>query len=304
MKLFYYKRSDGVENFGDRLNSWLLPKLLPGFFDDDETIGFVGFGTLLNNLLHRRTPNAKKLIIFSTGVGYEKPLTAIPDSWTISCVRGPLSAQKLGISEEFAVTDGAILARRFFQPTGEKVSHFSFMPHINHACAASDSWQEICHQIGFQYIDPRWSVERVLSAISQTEVLLAEAMHGAIVADALRVPWLPLITSPKILKFKWHDWCLSVGLKYRPYSLMPLLPSYPRYARGFRSSLRSLQHWGTSLKQSGFQGLNALKGEPSPYLAQQLLDIAQTAHPQLSSGDRIEQLSQKLEKRLEAVSCV
>ncbi|MDY7012899.1 MAG: polysaccharide pyruvyl transferase family protein [Cyanobacteriota bacterium] len=298
MKLFYYRRSDGVENFGDLLNSWLFPKLLTGFFDEDETVTFIGFGTLLNHRLPCRISRSQKLIIFSTGAGYEKPLTAIPDSWKIYCVRGPLSARKLGISEEYAVTDGGILVRRFFQPTGRKVSSFSFMPHINHACAAGDSWETICRQIGFQYIDPRWSVERVLESISQTEVLLTEAMHGAIVADALRVPWLSIITRPKILQFKWHDWCLSVGLKYRPYYLPPLLDSYPRYARGFRSSLSSFQHWGNALKQNGFQSLNVLKDDPSQYLAQQLLDIARTARPQLSSDEQIEQLSERLENRL------
>lgn len=36
-------------------------------------------------------------------------------------------------------------------------------------------------------------------------MVLADAMHAAIIADAMRVPWLPLITSPQINTFKWLD---------------------------------------------------------------------------------------------------
>ncbi|MDY6781913.1 MAG: polysaccharide pyruvyl transferase family protein [Cyanobacteriota bacterium] len=302
MKLFYYKRPDGVENFGDRLNTWLWPQLLPNYFDDDETTRFIGFGTLLNNALPRRIPKAKKAIVFSTGVGYEKPLTVIPGSWKIHCVRGPLSAQMLGLPQELAVADGAILARRLFQPTAKKSTSFSFMPHIERAIQAGETWQKICEEIGFSYIDPRWSVERVLSAIDQTEVLLAEAMHGAIVADTLRVPWIPIVTSPKILEFKWRDWCYSVKLKYRPNYLASRLDSYPRYARGVRSSLRSFRHWGNSLQQNGLQSLNVFQSAPSQSLAGQLLRVAKTARPQLSSEERIEQLTVELESRLSTIA--
>lgn len=298
MKLFYYKRPDGIENFGDTLNAWLWPQLLPDFFDDDETVRFVGFGTLLNSTLPRSIRNAKRAIIFSTGAGYEQPLTAIPKSWEIYCVRGSLSAQKLGLPEQFAVADGAILVRRLFQQTAKKLISFSFMPHIAQALHSGKNWQRICQNIGFLYIDPCWPVEQVLSAIDGTEILLTEAMHGAIVADALRVPWIPIITSPEILEFKWYDWCFSVGLKYRPHYLALHLDSYLRYARGLRSSLRSVRHWGTFLKQNGSQSLSLLQDAPSQGLAGQLLRVAKTARPQLSSDDKIEQLTVDLEQRL------
>jgi succinoglycan biosynthesis protein ExoV len=210
MKLFYYQRPDGLRNFGDWLNPWLWERLLPRIFDGDETTAFIGIGTLLNHLLPQRVPQAQKLVIFSTGAGYEQKLTSPPDSWQIYCVRGLLSARQLGLGNKLAITDGAVLVRRLFEPTGEKTSAFAFMPHVHHAKTAGTAWEWVCRQVGFQYIDPCWPVERVLSAISRTGVLLAEAMHGAIVADALRVPWIPTITSPRILTFKWQDWCSSL----------------------------------------------------------------------------------------------
>ncbi len=298
MKLFYYQRRDGLGNFGDQLNPWLWHQLLPGFFDRDETVVFVGIGTLLNNLLVQRLSKAQKLIIFSTGVGYEKKLVSISDNWQICCVRGFLSARQLGLSEELAVTDGAILVRRLFQPTGEKLSSFGFMPHIHHTKFAGTAWQEICSQIGFLYIDPSWPVEKVLSAISQTEVLIAEAMHGAIVADALRIPWIPVITSTRILEFKWHDWCSSIGLVYRPHYLIPLPEFYPRFARGVRSSLKAFQYWGKCWQNSHLNYLSLLDRDKQQWYVSQLLHIAKTGCPNLSADRDIERLTMELESRL------
>jgi hypothetical protein len=44
-------------------------------------------------------------------------------------------------------------------------------------------------------------------------------MHGAIIADTFRVPWVPISTRPSINTFKWLDWSESMGLEYRPTNL-------------------------------------------------------------------------------------
>ncbi|MEM8612529.1 MAG: polysaccharide pyruvyl transferase family protein, partial [Cyanobacteria bacterium P01_H01_bin.105] len=216
MKIFYYRRRDGQPNFGDELNTWLWPQLLPDFFNSDESAQFIGTGTLLNHRLLERTMAAERLIIFSSGVGYEQPLSGIPLHWYIACVRGPLSASRLKLSPKKAITDGGILVRRCFNANGKKSTSHAFMPHIHHANFADVVWKTLCEDVGISYIDPRWPIEQILEAISRTDVLLAEAMHGAIVADALRTAWIPIVTSPRILSFKWRDWCASIGVPYRP----------------------------------------------------------------------------------------
>ena len=46
MKLFYWKED---QNFGDAMNVWLWPRLLPSNLDADDSTLFVGIGTLLNH---------------------------------------------------------------------------------------------------------------------------------------------------------------------------------------------------------------------------------------------------------------
>ncbi len=297
MKLFYYQRRDQFNNFGDQLNFWLWPKLLPGFFDEDETTTFIGIGTLLNHLLPERVPQAKRLIIFSTGVGYEQPLKQLDENWQIYCVRGQLSAKNLGISKDLAITDGAILTRRFYQPSFKKSYRFAYMPHIHHAVFAAEIWKSICEKIGFNYIDPRNSVDDILATISQTEVLLTEAMHGAIIADTLRIPWISMITSPRMLPFKWKDWCSSMGVKYSPYSLAPLIKSYPKYARGIRSTLPAFIHWKNSL--INHPNFSQFWQEKTEDYGIQLLKIAEAGRQQLSSDSQLERLTVQLEEKLD-----
>ncbi|MGL5133113.1 MAG: polysaccharide pyruvyl transferase family protein [Planktothrix sp.] len=293
MKLFYFIPQGsraGISNFGDELNSWLWEQLLPGIFDQDETIAFLGMGTLLNNLVPQRVPNARHIIVFGSGVGYGETLPQIDQNWTIYCVRGPLSAQSLNLSPELAIADPAILIRRLYKPSAKKVYKFAYMPHYVQSIKAGKAWEKVCQQVGFHYIDARWSIEKVLSEISQTEILLTEAMHGAIVADALRVPWVCVHTSPSILGFKWQDWCQSMGVEYQPFQLQELSDTPSEYGirsirgiRGTRSAIKvSLNHW-----------LNQIK---TPSL---LAKIANTAHPVLSTDSEIESLTIRLEEKLE-----
>ena len=64
--------------------------------------------------------------------------------------------------------------------------------------------------------------ESVIRRIQQSEVIIAEAMHAAIVADALRVPWIPVKAYNGINDFKWNDWASSLDVPYNPIRIPSL----------------------------------------------------------------------------------
>ncbi len=218
MKLYYFKFSGawaGVRNFGDDLNEWLWKKLLPDVFDDAPGVLFIGIGTILSAGL----PAARRTVVFGSGVraGHAPTVDA---SWDIYCVRGPLSARALHLDADKAVTDGAFLIRLLRSPQTARNIACAYMPHVGQAYLHGSFWRAVCDDLGYAYIDPQDGVEEVLEAIGRSELLITEAMHGAIVADALRVPWIPVTSSRGIDSFKWRDWCSSLDMPYEPHRIL------------------------------------------------------------------------------------
>ena len=216
MKLHYFRSPHG--NFGDDLNGWLWPELLPGVWDDGQDgITFVGIGTILNRLV----PDTRLKIVAGSGVGYSPlPPNLHDGSWEILGLRGPLSARAAGLPAEAVITDGAILLGTIdglVKPQGMRTGNVVFVPHVS--STETGAWGDICTRLGITYVDPRWDFHRVFALIGNARLVLAEAMHGAIVADTLRVPFVPLVSSREISSFKWMDWTLSMGLPYRPIRL-------------------------------------------------------------------------------------
>lgn len=215
MELHYYK--DAVGNFGDDLNPWLWPQLFPmpiRACADDQTL-FIGIGSLLN---HRVPSMPPKKIVFGAGCGYG-PAPAVTDQWRFWCVRGPLTASALGLPPSAAICDGAVLVRELMEPAPSPGGAAAFMPH--HRTSPYDDWRAVCAPLGMRYIDPAGSVQETLDLIRMSSLVITESLHGAIVADAFRVPWIPVRTRRRILGFKWEDFALSLGLVHRFEWLLP-----------------------------------------------------------------------------------
>jgi hypothetical protein len=206
LKLTYW--CDAVPNFGDALNQWLWPRLLPGFFDDDPRELFIGIGSIIFN----DYPAAATKLVFGSGYGGYTSPPRIDATWDIRFVRGPRTAMTLGLDPAFGLGDAATLIREVWEQLPAAATHraVSFMPHWESALYGD--WEAVCREAGVGLIDPRWPVERVLSAIRGSGLLVTEAMHGAIVADALRVPWIPFQPLRENCN-KWLDWAESQGLE-------------------------------------------------------------------------------------------
>lgn len=218
MKLYFWDDPTFPRNFGDQLNLWLWLQLLPGMMDEDSNEIFVGVGSILNS----RIPEADRIVVMGSGIGYGTPPT--PDErWTFYAVRGPVTASALDLPAETAVVDPGVLVGEIFgKHPVSKSDRAAFMPHWR---SRSEDWPAICEKLGIDYIDPLSAVPDVIADIRSAKFLLTEAMHGAIAADALRVPWVPLWSEENVdgFRLKWEDWCGSVDMEFDPQ----LLPESP-----------------------------------------------------------------------------
>ena len=212
MQLYYFKGSR--PNFGDDLNPWLWPRLLNhDLFNDDDRELFLGIGSILYDSF----PNDRKKIVFGSGYGGYTNLPVIDETWEFRFVRGKITAGLLNIDENLAFGDSAILVRSCVAMNGDKKHGISFMPHWESTLYGA--WDRVCEAAGIHFIDPCAATEDVLDDIVSSEVLIAEAMHGAIVADALRVPWIPVKPIQEQHQMKWHDWASALDLRISAYDI-------------------------------------------------------------------------------------
>ncbi|HTY86435.1 MAG TPA: hypothetical protein VMB80_03145 [Candidatus Acidoferrum sp.] len=221
--LYYCKTPNG--NFGDDLNLWLWPRLAPEVCDARDPTLLVGIGTILSH----KIPRQPAKVVFGAGCSQTGPRPKIDNRWKIYCVRGPRTAARLGLDPALALVDPAILVRRWVNRSAESKFPVSFMPHQQSMPHAD--WANLCARMGFHCIDPRSGVECILQDLQRTELLLAEAMHGAIVADALRVPWIPVRLYGRFNEFKWRDWTQSVRV---PLKIAEVPPVYARPPSGWK----------------------------------------------------------------------
>jgi len=193
-------------NFGDALGPWLAERLFPqpAFNDAPGTLYFVG--TVLADGDTRPAPR----VVFGAGTGYSAP-PRIDDRWRVYFVRGPRTSHLLG--GQPWITDPGILVHHFWGNTPTPYQNpCAFMPRWD---SMSDELIDGCCKAGIAVIDPRWPVERVIESILSTKLLLTEALHGAVVADVLRVPWISIYAS-RGHEFKWQDWCGSLEQVWNP----------------------------------------------------------------------------------------
>lgn len=208
MDLYFYR---GIKpNFGDELNTWMWPKLIDDVWDKEDNSIFLGVGSIIYNSF----PPEKKKIVFGAGYGGYTSLPVIDKNWKFYFVRGKLTARALGIDEKLGIGDAAILLRSCVNNKVSKRHKVSFMPHWK--STFEGNWELACKLASINYIDPCAPVDVVLDHILASELVITEAMHGAIVSDALRVPWIPIQPLSSIHSMKWFDWASALDVDLRP----------------------------------------------------------------------------------------
>jgi succinoglycan biosynthesis protein ExoV len=291
--MLYYFRNG---NFGDELNPWLWKQLCPEVTEQRKDRLFLGIGTILS----RSVPAEPIKVVFGSGASGVGQPSVVDGRWRVFCVRGPLTARKLNLDAKLALTDGAILVRRVRPPDQKKKYPVSIMLH--HQSMDEADWKELASRVGIHCIDPCGKVEQVLAEMMQTELLLTEAMHGAIVADALRVPWIPVRLYPRFNEFKWQDWSQSVQL---PLDVPAVPPVYQRSffsQRGLRDSgKRLLATAGVGKAKWRHLSLRPSYEREIKSTLNQLKQLARQKQPCLSDDGLLRSLEERAFEKLNAI---
>lgn len=289
MRLRYFES----KNFGDALNPFIFQQLLPGFFNDDPDIDFFGIGSILGFEMVSR---ANRKIIFSSGFAYgTKPV--VDASYDVICVRGPLTAKALHLDPSVAIADGALLVRELVKEKPPKRYPYSFMPHWE--SELKFDWATLCKQAGIHYISPMQDYKAVFQQLLESDVIIAEAMHAAIVADALRVPWIPVKAYNGINDFKWHDWTGSLELTYNPVRIPSLF--HPTDFMLTLCKQKISPAIPDSLYKMGLKGYGVYQNVSIIPHARRLLEKLKSTAPSLSSDTVMDTRVDQLLHRLEAV---
>jgi len=285
MKLYYFQGDE--PNFGDELNPWLWSRLLPDFFSEDEAEIFLGIGSILFDGF----PQDSKKIVFGAGYGGYHPPPVLNENWHVYFVRGPRSAAALSLDSRYAVGDGAILIRTVVETRQQKKRHkVSVMPHFE--SAQFGCWDIAARKAGVNLIDPRQSVDHCIAEIAASELVLTEAMHGAIVADALRVPWVclqPLATSHRS---KWLDWAEALEIDFRSVPRTASNANELLYAK-FCKNYRVLRY----MKKARTYTRSFLSGRFTDLLAKEIVGYA-ASEPSLSSDRAMDRVTDRMLEQL------
>ncbi len=219
MRIYTWQGPEG--NVGDALNAWMWPKVFGcQHFTSRSRDQFIGIGSILDE---RHAGPGRKLVF---GAGARGPDT-LPDvsgsDWDVAFVRGPNTAAALGRRDIDWISDPAIIVpllegeHREIEPSllpaGNRL-RVGFVPYFaTHRTFA----ESIANAAGLVLIPPTLDPDRFLARLLTCDVIIAEAMHGAILADAFGIPWMACRISSARREgathaFKWTDWGKSLDL--------------------------------------------------------------------------------------------
>jgi succinoglycan biosynthesis protein ExoV len=238
MKVFYHKMEGG--NVGDDMNASLWHKLEPSLDEVQSADWLIGAGTILDARLDSLP--GRKIVM---GSGFRPGAKRVSDADVrFAAVRGFLSAAQCGLDPEVAACDPGFLVSKAWPQQRSDAGRIAFVPHVY-----SERYSSIgaaAEDAGFEVISPTLDVETFLRKLAGCSRVFTESLHGAIFADALRIPWARICACSiyyersDVADFKWNDAFSVLGLDGAPINRIGLLPLKRDWTRA-RTLLRPLQ---------------------------------------------------------------
>lgn len=290
-------------NFGDDLNSWLFPKLIPECLSENDGIHFLGIGTLLKaRRFKTKLAQVRRIVIFSSG-SWGVDLPVLDNRCRVYGVRGPRTARALGLAPEKVIGDGAYLLKNLPQGNIKELgTDIGFVPH--HGSERYVDWQSVCDAAGLRFVSARQPVESFLDSISNCRSVITEAMHGAITADLLRIPWVAVRFAPNFNEEKWFDWAESMSIDLRIQPLPMVYQQTPPFWKSLKNQgKRTLRVMGIGPEKWSRlpRALRASPSEQQDQLIKNLKSLVEKRDEQLSSNEALASTVKRLNQALEEI---
>lgn len=208
MELFYCKSP--LPNFGDDMNAWFWDEIFPDFRTLAPGRTMFGIGSIL---WRANVDMFDDIVVMGSGTGVGILPDRFPDATLFQFVRGPRTAREFGLPADRAISDPACCTPLLpgMEPPRAPHGDAIFVPHAGTGALPLD-WARVADGAGLRLVSPSGDSRAVIREIAGARLVVTESMHGAILADAYRVPWIVVAFKPNFTSFKWLDWADSLEI--------------------------------------------------------------------------------------------
>lgn len=206
---------DGHPNFGDDLTPMLLPHygIVP-LYREPRAARMVGVGSLLEFL-----PTDFTGSIWGTGLMSDAPYP-LPDA-TALAVRGPLTAERIGLREAPAYGDPGLLVSRHV-PRPVQDGRIAVVPHGHHR--SHEGLDRLMRQAGdaVRTVNVHQRAAAAVREIAASRAVVTTSLHGLITADSYGIPAVWTTLEPPLgggdFKFRDYEAAVTPGrTRYRAF---------------------------------------------------------------------------------------
>lgn len=194
---------DGHPNFGDMLTPWLLPRygVVP-LYREPRAAGLIGVGSLVEFAPHDFTG-----ALWGTGLmsDIEYPLP----SATALAVRGPLTADRIGLTVEPAYGDpGLLVSRHLSSVRGD--GRIAVVPHGHHR--GHERLAQLTAEADARVVNVHQGVAGAVREIGAARAVITTSLHGLVTADSYGIPAVWTTLDPPLTggEFKFRDYEAAV----------------------------------------------------------------------------------------------
>jgi beta-1,4-mannosyltransferase len=236
VKVFYHQGT--APNVGDDLNAILWSKLMPGLDQLRTADWLIGIGTILDERVNHL--EGSKLVLGS-GLRTAHAPRRFGADVRFAAVRGKHTAARLGLAADVAVCDPGFLVTRLWPDRAAGGDRIGLVPHVYSTRMTEIT--RVATDAGIEVVSPALPIDEFLAKLKACARVYCESLHGAIFADALRIPWARVricshyYEGSGVSDFKWADTFSVLGVDSQPMNRIGLLPikrTWQKLARALR----------------------------------------------------------------------